>query len=93
MKRMSGRGSARPGGVAYFIRCSGDQCHVIELQPGDRETAIADRLSLVDAEDLCVSKIEAPRKAAPAASPVGAEPAPAVPKLKKHGGPQLAFRF
>jgi hypothetical protein len=66
---------------------------VIELQPGERERVIASGLALGDAEDLCVSKIETLRKAAPALHVADAGPAPAAPKMKKHGGRQLAFRF
>jgi hypothetical protein len=43
------------------------------------------------AEDLCASKIEALRSAAPALALADAGPAPAAPEMKKCGGRQLAF--
>lgn len=79
--------------MAYFIRRRGDSCDVIELQPGDREVVIAGGLAIGDAEDLCVSKIEARRPAAPAVPLGDQRPAPTAPTKKKHGGRQLAFRF
>jgi hypothetical protein len=65
---------------------------VIELQPGDREEVIASGLAPSEAEDLCASRIEALRPAAPLplADP---GPAPAAPRVKKHGGRQLVFKF
>ena len=87
------RGRSRPGGVAYFIRRSGDECGVIELRPGDREVVIAGGLAPGDAEDLCASRIEALRRGAPPLPLADTGPAPAAPKMKKHGGRQLAFRF
>jgi hypothetical protein len=93
MTRVSGSGRSRPGGLAYFIRRSGDACDVIELQPDDREVVIAAGLALRDAEDLCVRKIEALRRAAPVLPFANAGPSPAAPKSKKHGGRQLVFRF
>jgi hypothetical protein len=61
---------------------------VIALHPDDREEIIADGLAIGDAEDLCVSKIEA-RRAAPATACQPRVPA----QIKKHGGRQLAFKF
>jgi hypothetical protein len=54
---------------------------------------IASGLAPGDAEDLCASKIEALRKTAPAVPLADTGPAPAAPKIKKHGGRQLAFKF
>jgi hypothetical protein len=81
--------------VAYFIRRAGDDCAVIALDAGDREEIIADGLAIGDAEDLCVSKIEALRVTAAATASVSAgEVQPRVPaRIKKHGGRQLAFNF
>jgi hypothetical protein len=90
-------GNARPGrsGMAYFIRRRGDDCSVIALHPDDREEVIATGLPIGDAEDLCVSKIEAMRGTKPALpfADIVTGPAPAAPPRKKHGGRQLAFRF
>jgi len=66
---------------------------VIALHPDDREEVIDNGLAIGDAEDLSVSKIEAPQKAAPAPPLADIAPAPAVPKRKKHGGRPLVFRF
>jgi hypothetical protein len=44
--------------VAYFIRRSRDDCAVIKLYPDDREEIVQDGLSLIEAEILCVAKIE-----------------------------------
>jgi hypothetical protein len=44
--------------VAYFIRRSGDVCAVIKLHPDNREEVIQDGLSPIEAEILCVAKIE-----------------------------------
>jgi hypothetical protein len=93
MTRISGSGRSSPGGLAYFIRRCGHECAVIELQADDREVVIAGGLAPADAEDLCMSRIEAVRKAAPPFPFADAGPAPAAPKRKKHGGRQLAFRF
>jgi hypothetical protein len=93
MTRIAAAKNARPGEQAYFIRRRGDECAVIELQPGDRELVIASVLALGDAEDLCASRIEALRKPAPTLPWPMPGPAPAAPKRKKHGGRQLAFRF
>ena len=79
--------------MAYFIRRSGDECDVIELQPGDREVVIASGLAAGEAEALCVGKVEALRAAAPELPRADTGPAPAPPKMKKHGRRQLAFRF
>jgi hypothetical protein len=93
MTRVSGSRRGKASGVAYFIRRCGDDCAVIALHPDDREETIASGLALTGAEDLCVSKIEALRRATPALPLADTEPAPAAPKMKKHGGRQLAFRF
>ena len=45
MTRISGSRRSGPGGLAYFIRRSGDEYDVIELQPGDREVVIASSLA------------------------------------------------
>ena len=82
--------SSRPGGLAYFIRRRGDECAVVELQPADRERVIASGLAPGDAEDLCASRIEALRKAAPALPLPELAPAPAAPTKKKHGRRQTA---
>ena len=93
MTRISGSGRSRPAGLAYFIRRRGDECAVIELQPGDREKVIASGLAPGDAEDLCAARIEALRQAASSLPLADTGPAPAAPKMKKHGGRQLAFKF
>jgi hypothetical protein len=77
--------------MAYFIRRSGDDCAVIALHPDDREETIASGMAMGDAEDLCVSKIEA---MGTAGVPASLTPAPAPrPRSGKHGARQLAFRF
>jgi hypothetical protein len=93
MRRISGSERSRPAGLAYFIRRCGDECAVIELQPGDREVVLASGLAPGNAENLCASRIEALRTAAPPLPLADAAPAPAAPKMKKRGGRQLAFRF
>jgi hypothetical protein len=47
---------------------------VIELQPGDREEVIASGLPPSEAEDLCASRIEALRRAAPPLPMADADP-------------------
>jgi hypothetical protein len=94
MTRISGRGSSSAGASGYFIRRTGDDCAVIALH-GEREEVMADGLSLGDAEDLCVSRIDALRTAPATASAACGELQPRrdPPRIKKHGGRQLAFKF
>jgi hypothetical protein len=66
--------------MAYFIRRCGDDCSVIALHPDDREEVIASGLTIGDAEDLCVNKIEALPSAAPALPSIDAGPAVAAPE-------------
>jgi hypothetical protein len=93
---VSGTGRPQRHGMAYFIRRKTDDCAVSQLHPDDREEAfpreggvIASGLSIGDAEDLCVSKIDALRVTA-LASPAVATPAP--PRRRgEHGARQLTF--
>jgi hypothetical protein len=66
---------------------------VIAIHPDNGEEVIASGLSIGDAEDLCVRKIEVLRSVAPAPALADARPAPTMPPRKKHGARQLAFRF
>jgi hypothetical protein len=66
---------------------------VIEPQTGDREEVIASGRAPGDAEDLCASRIEALRQAAPLLPLADSGPAPAAPRMKKPGGRQLVFKF
>jgi hypothetical protein len=44
--------------VAYLIRRKGEVCSVIELWSDNREKVVQDGLSPIEAEILCVAKIE-----------------------------------
>jgi hypothetical protein len=68
MTRVFGSPRPEPGGMAYFVRRTADDCAVIALHPDDRVEIVVDGLTLDDAEDLCARKIEAMRGAALTAS-------------------------
>jgi hypothetical protein len=71
--------------IAYFIRRSGDDCAVIKLHPDNREEVIQDGLTLIEAEILCVMKIEDIPK--PAALPFAPKGDPAEQETTKSSGP------
>jgi hypothetical protein len=80
--------------MAYFLRRGVVECAVIALHPDDREEVIATGLAIGDAEDLCVSKIEALRTDCRAATAFGRCRACARGTgQEENGRGQLAFRF
>ena len=78
-------------GMAYFVRRSRDSGAVIQLHSDDREEIIASGLPRSDAEDLCASKIEEMREAAPP-RPATSEQDPQ-PPIGRRSARQLAFKF
>jgi hypothetical protein len=77
--------------VTYFVRGGGASWAVIELHTDNREEVVADGLSVIEAEILCVMKIEDTHK--PVSPPAG-EPQ-VDDKHEKNRAPvrQLAFKF
>ena len=80
--------------VAYFIRRAADDCAVIKLYPDDREAIVQDGLTLIEAEILCVAKIEdRPRPAAHAACRDDPEPPERTRPKPRRDARQLALKF
>jgi hypothetical protein len=73
--------------MAYFIRRSGDNCSVIQLDPDDREEGDRDRR-----RGGSVRKQNEGMRISPGQAWPDTASAPR-PRLEKHGGRQLAFRF
>ena len=79
--------------MAYFIRRAGDGCAVIALHPDDHEEVSASGMAIAAAEDLCVSKIDALRSAAPALPSTDAGRAAAGVQILSHATCRPRSRF
>jgi hypothetical protein len=77
-------------GVAYFILGTGERWAVIKLYPDDREEIVRDGLSLAEAEEFCIAKLE---NIAPAAPAVGEGLLVEDVAPRRRRGRQLAFKF
>jgi hypothetical protein len=77
-------------GVAYFVQGSGESWAVIKLYPDDREEVVRDGLSLAEAEEFCVARLEDVARAAPDVGE-GLLVEDIAPRRRR--GRQLAFKF